>query len=79
MELTLPASHSDVALAHLSLLRCPHGFAAITPPLLLVTSLTLSCCVFPAFFLMRSTNDEDTDSDVTDDGGRIADDDATGV
>ena len=46
------------------------------PLLLLFTSLTLSWCVFPGFFLMRSTNDEDADSDVTDDGGRIADDDA---
>ena len=61
------------------LLQSHRGFAAITPPPLLVTSLTLLWCVFPAFFLMRSAGDEDTDSGVTDDGGRITDDDANDV
>ena len=44
------------------LLQCPRGFAAITPPRLLVTSLTLSWCASPTFFLTRSAGDEDTDS-----------------
>ena len=80
MALTLPVSHfRRGAGSSFPLLQSPDGFEAITPPRLLVTSLTLSWCASPTFFLTRSAGDEDTDSDVTDDGGRIADDDADDV